>query len=368
MRKLFVVLAALAFVAAFTAPAFAAEWSFYGHTRLTTFWADEDFGDFNPFGKTDDWDDDFDLNHDLQGNTRIGANVKVTDNLVGRFEFGVGSDITRRLHYGEYNFGAFKLLVGQTYGPVNMFISSQVFGGDTNMLPYGGVYGGRNPMVQFKFGGFKLAFLTPSTRSSGYIDPINGVSWSGAETDVVIPRIEASYGMNFGGLSFSLQGGYQTFDLVNFADDDESVDAYILALQASYSAGPFTLAGDVYTGENIDDMGIWCGGDGNAGLYVDLGTGDGDVLDNDAFGFLVVASFSANENLKFEAGYGQAEYDLDDAAEEDDVSAYYVNAKITFAKGVFIVPEIGVIDFGDDKNGADEGDTTYYGLQWQIRF
>ena len=367
MKKLLVLLAAVAFVAAFTAPAFAAEWSFYGHVRMTTFWADEDFGDFNPYGKSVDWDDDFDLNHDLQGNSRIGANVKVSDNLIGRFEFGVGSSISRRLMYGQYDFGAFQLRVGQDYGPVNIFLSSQVFGGDTNMLPYGGVYGGRNPMVEFRFGGFKLAFLTPQSQSSGYIDPINGVTWAGAETDVVIPKIEASYSFNIAGLSLALQGGYNTFDLVNFADDDEGVDAYILALSASYSAGPFSLMGDVYTGQNIGNYGIWTAGLGTAGLTVDA-AGNGDVKDNDAFGFLIVAAFSANENLRFEAGYGQAEYDMDDSIEKDDISAYYVNAKITFAKDVFIVPEIGVIDYGDDMFKADEGDTTYYGLQWQIRF
>jgi hypothetical protein len=93
-----------------------------------------------------------------------------------------------------------------------------------------------------------------------------------------------------------------------------------------------------------------------------------DVLDNDAFGFLIVAGFSANENLRFEAGYGQAEFDLDGAPEKDEIAAMYVQAKITFAKGVFIVPEIGKIDWKDDAGGADEGDTFYYGLQWQIRF
>jgi hypothetical protein len=331
---------------------------------LTTFWADEDFGDFNPFGKTDDWDDDFDLNHDLQGNTRIGANVKVTDNLVGRFEVGFGSSISRRLHYGEYDFGAFKLLVGQTYGPVNIFISNQVFGGDSDMLPYGGVYGGRNPMVRFSFGGFKLAFLTPQSQSSGYIDPVNGGVWAGAETDVTIPKIEASYGLNLGGVSLSLQGGYNTFELVDFLDDEEDVSAYILALKASYSAGPFSLAGNVYTGENLGNYGIWTVGDSSAGLDVV----NNDIRDNDAFGWLIVVGFSANENLKFEAGYGQAEFDMDDAPNEDEVAAMYVQAKITFAKGVFIVPEIGKIDLKDSNTGADQGDTFYYGLQWQIRF
>jgi hypothetical protein len=359
MRKLLVVLAALAFVAAFTAPAFAAEWSFYGHVRMTTFWADEDFGDFNPYGKTQDWDDDFDLNHSLQSNSRIGANVKVSDNLIGRFEYGFDTgdrdNIDLRLLYGQYDFGAFQLRVGQDYGPVNIFLSSQVFGGDTNMLPYGGVYGGRNPLVEFRVGAFKLAFLTPKSSTS---------IAAAVETDVVIPKIEASYSFNIAGLSLSLQGGYNTFDAVGVDDSDESIDSYILALSAKYSAGPFSLMGDVYTGQNIGDYGIWTAGVATAGYDAV----QDDVLDNDAFGFLICAAFSANENLRFEAGYGMAEFDQDDSINEDDVSSYYVNAKITFAKGVFIVPEIGVIDYGDDMFDADEGDTTYYGLQWQIRF
>jgi hypothetical protein len=219
-------------------------------------------------------------------------------------------------------------------------------------------------MVRFSFGGFKLAFLTPQSQSSGYIDPVNGGVWAGAETDVTIPKIEASYGLNLGGVSLSLQGGYNTFELVDFLDDEEDVSAYILALKASYSAGPFSLAGNVYTGENLGNYGIWTVGDSSAGLDVV----NNDIRDNDAFGWLIVVGFSANENLKFEAGYGQAEFDMDDAPNEDEVAAMYVQAKITFAKGVFITPEIGKIDYKDDMFDADEGDTTYYGLQWQIRF
>ncbi|UCF84605.1 MAG: hypothetical protein JSV50_02950 [Desulfobacteraceae bacterium] len=368
MKKLFVLLAAVAFVAAFTAPAFAAEWSFYGSARMTTFWVDEDFGDFlNAAGA----DDDLDLTHTLQGNSRIGANVKVSDNLIGRFEYGTGVNV--RLLYGEYNFGNFKMLVGQDYGPVNIFISNQVCpisgGGDDDMLPYGGVYGGRNPMVAFKFGGFKLAFLTPKSQSSGYIDPVNLVTWSGAETDVTLPKIEASYGLKLGGVSLSLQGGYQTFDLVNFADREESVDAYILALSAKYSAGPLYLAGNVYTGENLGNYGIGFGRKplDTAGLYVDP-TGSADVLDNDAFGFLLVAAFTANEMLRFEAGYGQAECEMDRSLDKDEIAAMYVQAQITFAAGVHITPEIGKIDYKDNMFKADEGSSTYYGLKWQINF
>ena len=361
MKKVFVFLAAAAFMVAFTAPAFAAEWGFYGHARMSTFWVDEDFGDFNPYGKSADSDDDFDLEHYLQGNSRIGANVKVSDNLSGRFEYGTG--INLRILWGEYDFGSFKLGVGQHYTPVNIFISNQVFGGDTNMLPFGGVYSGRRAMVQGQFGGFKIALVEPTT-TSVLGDPVTpGLSYVAAETDVVLPRIEAAYNFSVGGVSIGLQGGYQTFDVVAFDDSDESVDSWIGAFTASYNAGPFSLAADVYFGQNIEHMQLWCGGNGSAGF-----DGVSDILDNDAFGFLLVAGFSANENLRFEAGYGQAEYDLDDSANEDEVAAYYVQATITFAKGVFIVPEIGVIDFKDDQYDRDEGKTTYYGLQWQIRF
>ena len=363
MRKSLVLLAAITLVAVFTATSFASEWSFYGQARMTTFWVDEDFGDFGIFfgGKKD-----HDLDYGLQDNSRIGANVKIGDNLVGRFEYGTG--INLRILWGEYDFGSFKLGIGQHYTPVNIFISNQVFDGDTNMLPFGGVYGGRNPMVQFKFGDFKLAFVTPESRTFLYIDPTTWFFWAGAETDVKIPRIEASYRFNVGGVSLELQGGYNTFDLVNFADKSYEVTAYILALSASCNAGPLYLAGDVFMGRNIEDLGIWTAGFGLAGLSVDLLTGSAHVLDNDALGLLVVAGFSANENLRFEAGYGRAKFDMEKSANEDEVTAMYVQAKITFAKGVFITPEIGKIDYKEEMFRNDLGYTIYYGLQWQIRF
>jgi hypothetical protein len=368
MRKLFVLLAAVAFVATFTAPAFAAEWSFYGSARIGTFWVDEDFGDLNPYGKSVDWDDDFDLTHSLQSNSRIGAKVKVSDNLAGRFEYG--TSVNLRLLYGEYNFGAFKMLVGQDYTPLDIFNSNQVYGGDAGMLPWGGVYSGRLQGIKFTIGSFQIGFYTPSSNSSGYIDPVNGVTWSGAETDVTIPKIEAKYGLNFGGLGLSLHGGYNSFELVNFADDDESVDSYIVALRATYAAGPFSVKANVYTGENLGNYGFNFGAKpmDSAGLYVDPVTGQGDVLDNDCFGWMIAASFAANENLKFEAGYGQAEADMDRALNEDEASAMYVQAQITFAKGVFIVPEIGQIDNECNMSDLDQGETTYYGLKWQINF
>jgi hypothetical protein len=368
MRKLLVVLAAVAFVAAFTAPAFAAEWSFYGHARLTTFWIDEDFGDWSLLNGEDD---DMDLNHSLQGNSRIGANVKLSDNLTGRFEYGTG--INLRILWGEYDFGGFKLGVGQHYTPVNIFISNQVTpylgGGDDNLLPYGGVYNGRRAMVRATFGGFQIALVeVPDITVAQGPYSIPGEIAHTYETDVTLPMIQAKYSFNVGGLGVQLAGAYSTYESVGPSippgDNDEDIDSYIGAIGLTYNAGPFTLGGNYWMGQNVGNLGMW-----NLGVDEAIYDTTGDeILDNDGWGFILVGGFAANENLRFEAGYAQSEFEVDDIDDEDETASYYVQAKITFAKGVFIVPEVGVIDRGDDLLGLDEGDATYYGLQWQIRF
>jgi len=354
MKKFFVMLAAVAFVVAFTAPSFAAEWSFYGSARVSTFWASEDFGDgIDATGS----DDDFDLGHSLQGNSRFGANVKAGDNLTGKVEMGTSaSTVNTRVIWGEYDFGGFKLGVGQNYTPLNFFISNQVFGGDTDMLPYGGIYNGRRPMVQAKFGGFKVALVTPQN---------NGLdSFAVADEDVTIPLIEAAYSFKVAGLSLDLQGGYQTYSVVNAADDDYDVTSYIVAIGGSYNMGPFYFAANYWMGQNVGNMNMWQQGFSQASFDVV----DEDVLDNDGYGYLIVAAFTLSDMVRFEAGYGSSSFDVDSADEKDDTSAYYVQATINLAKGVSIVPEIGNVNYGDDSLGADEGSTTYYGLKWQISF
>ena len=372
MKKLFVLFAAVALVVAFTAPAFAAEWSFYGSSRITTFWTDVS-DEVGPNG-----DDDLDLNHSLQGNSRIGANVKVSDNLVGKFEYGAsGGNANIRVLWGEYDFGGFKLGVGQNYTPLNWFPSNQVYDGDADLLGTGGVYQGRRAMVQARFGGFKIALVQPNTPevvSAADADDILGVPAGtiGTDIDVVIPQIQAGYRFKMGGLDLEFAAGYQTYDqewfVVATGDDlDDSFDSYAVAFNAMYNAGPFYFAADGWMGKNVGNLGFATFGNppNNFASYDPV---DEDVLDNDGWGFLLVAAFTLSDMLKFEAGYGYAEADLDDADSEDDSSSYYVNCTINLAKGVFIVPEIGHYDLGDDQNGDDEGDITYYGLKWQINF
>lgn len=323
MKKLMVLVAALALVAGSAMTAAAADWNFYGSARVATYFQDSD--------------DNY--RQALQGNSRIGANVKVSDELTGRFEYGHGGGNTGlRLLYGEWNFGAGSLLVGQTYSPLNMFPSIQVgvpdLGYETNLLAFGGVYSGREQILQLQFGGFKIAAV-----------PVNAPA--GAEID--FPAIEANYFINFDAFRLEIAGGYQSYETAA-----GEVDSYVVALQGGANFGPAYVKGNVYMGENAGDL-IWIntGGSNGAGT-----PGAGDV---DNIGFVLVAGMKVNDFASFEAGYGWAE--VDNGA-EDEVKSYYLQSTLTLAPGVFIVPEIGQVDMVE----AGQPDYTYYGAKWQINF
>ena len=355
MKKILVLLAAVAMVASFTLPAMAADWGFYGSARMSTFWDDDDKE------VTGALFDDEDLTWGLQGNSRIGARVKAGD-IGGRFEYGTG--INLRLLYGTWNFGAGTILVGQDYTPINVFYSNQVYAGDTDLLPYGGIYDGRVPQLKLMIKGFQLCQSQPSTGA------VTGIPFA-AENDTTIPEISASYDFAFGPLKVKLLGSYGSYDVADTATDREySVDSYFYGLGLQAGFGPFTIAGNVWGAQNQNSMGMWTAGNTWATPAWNAATNNIDDVDD--FGFYLLVNFKVNDMLTLEAGYGYAEHELDQAGGwEDDVASWYLQCTINIAKGFFVVPEIGQVDYKDrDIAGVsvDQGDTTYFGAKWQINF
>jgi hypothetical protein len=339
MKKLFVLFTALALVVAFTLPASAAStWNFYGSARIATFYTDasEEAGDVQ----------NFDLG--LQGNSRFGARVK-NGAIGGRFEYGTGVNL--RLLYGTWDFGGGQLLVGQTYTPVNLFYSNQVFGSDTDLLNFGGVYSGRHPMLRLSIGDFKVALVQVFADSDLGTD---------GGTETLLPRLELSYDLKAGPVGLKFAAGYQTYT----ADPngvDETVDSYVGAIGASFGFGPVTLGLDGYFAQNAGQWGLFNHGADDAILVGDS------VEDTTTYGGILVVNFKATPTLSFEVGGGYV-LNENDEQEDDDGLAYYANAVITLAPGFFIVPEVGVSDFGDDASGHDAGDELYFGAKWQINF
>jgi hypothetical protein len=346
MKKLFVIFASVALVAAFAVSASAADWSLYGSARMATYFTDDD-----PGGTVDSTDD---LEWDLQSNSRVGANVK-NDAVSGQFEYGTGINL-RRL-YGVWDTGSVKFKVGQDYTPVKQFISGQVYAGDLGLLGNGTAYGSRKPQLALDFGAFQIAAIQPTSGA-----PTGACAFDQAEE--TLPNIEAAFGFKQDMFFVNVIGGYQTFDAQDSAGvaSDESIDSTVIGVDGGVNLG----AAYVKAAFSIYSNG------GNAGWYQAgsaTSNATNDIDDSDTTMYALVAGFKASDKLTIEAGYGFRSIESDvTGAKDDDETAYYIQAVIQLAPGVFVIPEFGTFDRDDDSAGVDEGDLTYYGAKWQINF
>ncbi len=323
--------------------AYAADWNFYGSARVETFYSDIDNGDGTSNSN---------FSESLQGNARIGARVQVSDELTARFEYGASDgEANVRLLYGTWNFGPGALTVGQDYTPLYLPVSNQVYATDNGLGGWGEAYPGRHAQIKLTFGGFQVAMVAPDAT---YYD---GTELVDTDTETMIPRLEARYKVDMGNWFVGVGAGYNSFEVL----DRHDVDSYIGVINAGFKAGKFSLTGEAFTGENVGNMvaSDVNGKDSGKG-YAQL---DGDtLLDNESYGYEVVGAYIINEMFSVEAGLGYQRTELDNA-DKDDVYAYYLQAPITLASGVFVVPEVGRVDYRDNQ-----GDISYAGVKWQINF
>jgi hypothetical protein len=368
MKKLLVILAAIAMVGAFTATSIAAEWNFYGSSRMTTvrYNKSKELAGINF--------DDEDTTWTNQSNTRIGAKVKASDAVSGRFEFAVYSAATStRLMYGEYNFGSGTLLVGQDYTPVDQILSNsigalsyQITGtdpvrdGEGDALTIGSFYESRKPQIKLKFGGLQLAFITPAEASTATYSDI----------DTTIPKIEVNYAFKTDAFSITPYAGYNTVDMTNPATDQSvSVDSYVVGAAGKINFGPMSFAANIFWAQNAGNFGRL-----RTATFDTAVVNGTDTEDASTWGGQIIAGFKMSDMFAFGAGYSYDHNELDvtpGVTGENDPSHWYVNATITLAPGVFIIPEVGMFDFGDNDNGIvsiDRGDCVYYGAEWKINF
>ena len=361
MKKVFVLLTAAVLAVVFTVPAMAADWDFYGSSRVYTGWLD------TSKEKSGLGVDDAGLIWNQQTNSRIGAKVKAGV-IGGRYEHGYSGTANTRLLFGTWNFGAGTLLVGQDYTPIDTFWSNMVgpTGGDNSGISYGAPYSGRQDQLKLKIAGFQVALI--SSNAAGAAATGSGAN----DKDVTLPRMEASYMGKFGPVTIKPYFGYQTYEEAVIAGTTETsydVDAYVLGLFAKVNFGPVEIAANGYVGTNP----------GNYGLSQDIvlknaSFANNDVQDVDTLGMIGVVKFKVSDMIKLQAGYGYIsnELDLAGTTTTDTTTIFYVQANVSPAKGFYIVPEIGFIDYGDREvsGQADTklGDKSYFGAKWQINF
>jgi len=411
MKKLTIIALVVAITAVFAVTAMANEWNLYGSARMATYYTSEDLGKSlelipgtNQFIAVDNrnvaGDDSVsNLQWALQGNSRVGATVK-GDQIEGRFEFSVSSDGaggnvgTRRL-YGVWKFTeGWGLKVGKDYTPITFFLSGQVFDNDAGLLNVGNAYGSRRAQlaVEGKLGPgmLKVALIDPSTST---------LNTTLSTTEVILPKFEASYQFNLSdAMSFHAFGGYQTYDIKSAnllfgGTDSRSVNSWMVGLGADLGFGPFFVKPQVSYYQNGAVAG-WLGdryltptkrgfveafnADFNTAIPVD--TVSTEVLDGNNLMAMLAFGFKPTESLGLEAGVGYVGFDTDSVqgiSIKNNYMEYYLQAVITLAKGVYIVPEVGYRDFGKNEGDrppfvvapdTDNGSLFYAGAKWQIDF
>jgi hypothetical protein len=399
----------------------AADWNFYGSARMATWRTINDLG--NPT------DSDDDTTWAQQGNSRLGATVKVNDQIGGAFEYGTGVNL-RKL-YGTYNFGAGELLLGQTYTPSSSyFYSNSVYAVDGDMLGVGQFYVGRVPMVQLKMGGLKVALIKPNLSGTavkgdnddatyGWYSAGGGFAafYQGTEEDAIsfeenlvdtgviteeeastrftsvpatgafevkdtdsdLPKIEVAYQFKTDMFFVDAFAGYQTYTLAS-SSKDYDIDSYVVGVGGGATFGPLYVNAGVHMGQNLGNYGALgfvppdnisaaqttALADQHIG-FAKYAAATDEIKDNDGLGYLGVVGFNASEMITVELGYGKQEYEPDaDNSKKDTAEQYYVNCTINVAPGFFIVPEIGKVKY--EIQDEDAGDFTYFGAKWQINF
>jgi len=394
-RTLFALVVAITAVLAVHATA--NEWNLYGSVRMATFYTSEDLGDLYKSDTNPSGDDEFgrstvkDLQWNLQSNSRIGARVK-GNTVSGRFEFGTSSgNETTRLLYGEWQFSEnWGLKVGQDYTPITFFLAGQVFDTDNELEFVGNAYGGRHGQVAVEGtlgpGTLKFAAVTPETST------LNVTSM--ATTETKIPKLEASYEFILNdAMSFHGFLGYNSYKLywlapapggVGMANYDKYVSSYVAGLGARLNFGPFFVKPQVSYYQNGAVAGWLATNLGLNSLLPEqtpfLNEFGNDIIDVKSLMAMLALGFSPTESLTIEAGVGYLgsksdRFQVDPTRSvkfKNNYSEYYLQALITMAKGVYLVPEVGFRNYGDlegDVEGkVDLGSLWYAGAKWQIDF
>ena len=361
MKKIFVILSAIMFAAVFAIPASASEgavdWDFYGSVRMQTF---SSYQDKN--ASASGFDDRY-TQWELNTVSRIGGTVHSGD-IGGRFEYGHydhDSKVKLRKLYGTWDFGAGKLLVGKDHTPIH-FVLNSVYDNDDAMKSFGAFYV-YNPMIQVKIDGFKLALVSPHTG-----DPDNIPSGISSDYDTIFPKVEASYTLAMDTSSVKFFGGWNAFEIVDPDNKEYDVTSYIYGVAGVVNSGPVTLKGIIWGGQNVGLYGLT--GKPEADCTPDYENND--IRDNNGYGGAVSIGVKINDIIGVEAGYGYITFkdDTVDKDNNDEAWAAYLQAPITLAQGVTIVPEIGHRDYETDgtSNDKNEGQENYFGAKWQINF
>ena len=315
--------------------------------------------------------------------TRFGVYIYY-GKFTGQVEVRPVSGSPLRQWGGEYDFGGYKVFIGNAYTPI--FIRSDLMGrNDMSYLQYMGVTPYiRRQMIQLTMpagiGTLKVAAIKPVAKrvvdaKGTWVEGPPDVQVYATDTDITIPKIEASYEIKSPVGDYYLSGGYlQTGETLKATNESYDIKSYYLGACASNTFGPLTVKASGYLSQNgseYDD-------EGAALLSAVYNTSKDTIEDATGFGYHLAASYKINERYSIQGGYGSVHWEVANATaglpdNEEDNAMYYVNMPIRFGQKLSftLTPEICFFDNKEKKAGnviTDQGKKRYYGITSVIKF
>jgi len=377
MRKLFILLIAVALVAVYFAPAMAQPRKPYGaegmeikidgKVNIDTYWTDNDKNAVvNPTGF-----DDTDLTWDDGGDTR------------SRFHFAKGPlkakidvrDVKKHFasYFAEWNFGPGFLWIGKddplTFNPIHLPPPQK-----SGIGHYIGYTGEDQIRLRFPLGPVTLSFAAQTpTNTQKTVVP------TAVNIDNTIPALEARIDFVVGPVMCAISGGMESYEEVDSLNKSYDIDSHVIGFVARYFNGPFSLHGTIYSDTNDYSH----GGPPHSILGYDQPFYDAvndTVIDSETVGWGLAASYALNDMVTFHVGYSEESTESDTSTgwaypKEDDNDGWEIAAVLQITEFFSITPFYNVTDWDTRRAGGatpgadiDEGKSKAYGARWTIEW
>lgn len=352
-KKTVTIAAAAGALCAFALPALA-ETTLYGSARVQNFWKTTENKAVNP----SDTNTDFDMH--LASTSRLGL-IFTSGDVTGMIEYGAAAgNANIRLLYGTYKFNFGTLLVGQNYNGYYVG-SAQVapIAADDNVnINYGALWDQRQAQIKL-------------TLNNGvYLAAIQSTVPVTATSELLIPKLNVGYEGKADNITFG--GG-----IVGQTYKDQSIKKTITSLMGyahgTLQAGPAALLVNLGVGQNTGNMGLTSGNAtgataGPAATYIGATNVYANSKDTISIEGMVQGSYTVSPVVKVNAIFGYAQDDNSGFKKVDNRMSVTVNAPVTLAKNVTIIPEFDYIDQLDQKGGTKGNKDYIYGAQMRINF
>jgi len=325
-------------------------------------------------------DSDKDLEWRMGLLSRFGANFK-SDKITGKFEMdaraGSGAatgniemdsgssqlgNMRLRHLWGQWDFGAGKLMVGQNTALYDMMVSSINYY-SSGLQNFGGmayeVF--RTSQLRLTFGDFKLAFLTPDTSKTSPDPAFDNIN-------TLFPKLELRYDMKLDAFALNFSAGYQNYKIENTTTRaTEDISSWVLGFRGKANFGPAYAGLGLTYRQNGGEYGVLTVSTKETAVFQ-----GNDLKDATAWGVVAALGWKINDMFTLEGSYAMLDSEQDTSLNnEDDAMVWGIIAKITMAPGVYIIPELIFQDNKDvSTNGVttDQGDATIFGVFWRIDF